>query len=68
MCRDRCQHSPTLHRKISVCFIMKFSFALEGGGAYLLNSELEISSFKVKLLEISENLKSDVVSQGVLME
>lgn len=41
---------------------MKFSFALEGEGAYLLNSELKISSFKLKLLEISENLKSDVVS------
>lgn len=37
---------------------MKFSFSLEGGEVYLLNSEAEILCFKSKLLEIFENLKS----------
>lgn len=47
---------------------MKFSFSLEGKEAYSLNSEVEIYCFKSKLLEILENLKSDIVSQDVLLD
>lgn len=51
----------TLHRtvmgeKISIYIIMKIFLLLEGRRDYLLDSDIEISCFKSKLLEILENL------------
>lgn len=74
LCRNRCQHSSTLHRTAiggeNICMHYNeiFVFTWRWRSLFAEFSEVEISCFKSKLLEILENLKSDVVSQDVLLD